>query len=163
MPMAGRRAILAGLGVSLAAGGARAAASLPELRLGILQFGTVQWVSDVIRRHDLDTKHGFALGTVKLANTEGGRIALMAASLDVVVSDWLFVAVQRAAGTRLCFAPFSNASGGIMTASGSPIRTLRTCAAAGSASPAVRPTSPGSLCKPRAVPRKALISRRPPT
>lgn len=124
MPMAGRRAILAGLGVSLAAGGARAAASLPELRLGILQFGTVQWVSDVIRRHDLDTKHGFALGTVKLANTEGGRIALMAASLDVVVSDWLFVAVQRAAGTRLCFAPFSNASGGIMTASGSPIRTL---------------------------------------
>jgi len=121
---ASRRATLAGLGASLAVRRARAAASLPELRLGILQFGTVQWVSDVIRRHDLDTKHGLALRMVKLANTEGGRVALMAESVDVVVSDWLFVAVQRAAGTKLCFAPFSSASGGIMTAPGSPIRTL---------------------------------------
>ncbi len=122
--MAGRRTVLAGLGAVLAARATRAAGPAPELRLGILQFGTVQWVSDVIRRHDLDTKHGFALQTVKLANTDGGRVALMAGSVDVVVSDWLFVAAQRAAGTKLCFAPFSSASGGIMAASEAPLHVL---------------------------------------
>ena len=38
----------------------------------------------------------------------------MANSADVVVSDWLFAAAQRGAGTRLCFAPFSDATGGVM-------------------------------------------------
>ena len=123
-PLASRRAVLAGLGACLGGLPARAAGPLPEVRLGILQFGTVQWVSDVIRRHDLDAKHGFALRTIKLANNDGGRVALMAGSADVVVSDWPFVAVQRAAGTKLCFAPFTSASGGIMTARDAPIRIL---------------------------------------
>ncbi|MBV8578923.1 MAG: hypothetical protein JOZ58_28295, partial [Acetobacteraceae bacterium] len=39
------------------------------LRLGILQFGTVQWVADVIRRHRLDAAHQVLLETVTLANT----------------------------------------------------------------------------------------------
>jgi NitT/TauT family transport system substrate-binding protein len=32
--------------------------------------------------------------------------------------------VQRAAGTNLCFAPFSSSAGGIMTGAQSPIRGL---------------------------------------
>jgi NitT/TauT family transport system substrate-binding protein len=100
------------------------AAPPPEVRLGILQFGTIQWVADVIRRHALDSKHGFTLNTVTLANTDAGRISLMAGASDVVASDWPFVAVQRAAGTKLCFAPFSSSSGGVMTGAQSPIRTL---------------------------------------
>ena len=44
--MPGRRAVLAGVTASLAAGGLRAAEPLPAVRLGVLQFGTVQWVSD---------------------------------------------------------------------------------------------------------------------
>jgi NitT/TauT family transport system substrate-binding protein len=112
----------------MAAGPARAdvlpAVRPPQVRLGILQFGTVQWVGDIIRRHALDTANGFALTTVTLANTDAGRVALMADAADVVVSDWLFVAGQRSAGTRLCFAPFSSATGGVMVAGASPIRSL---------------------------------------
>jgi NitT/TauT family transport system substrate-binding protein len=100
------------------------AESLPAVRLGILQFGTVQWVADVIRRHALDSRHGFALDPVTLANTDAGRVSLMAGASDIVASDWPFVAVQRAAGTKLCFAPFSSSSGGIMTAPQSPIHGL---------------------------------------
>src|ERR1700710_1984354 len=70
----------------------------PEVRLGILQFGTIQWVAEIIRRHALDSKHGFTLNTVTLANTDAGRISLMAGASDVVASDWPFVAVQRTAG-----------------------------------------------------------------
>lgn len=102
---------------------ARAATASP-VRLGLLQFGTVQWIADVIRRHDLDAKHGFALNTAPLANTEAGRVALMANAADLVVSDWLFAATQRAGGTKLCFVPLSSALGGIMARADAPVRDL---------------------------------------
>jgi NitT/TauT family transport system substrate-binding protein len=124
----GRRACLAApLAASLAPSASPAAAeraSLPVLRLGILQFGTAQWVADVIRRHRMDAAHGFTLQAARLANTDAGRVALLAGGADVVVSDWPFVAVQRASGNRLCFAPFSSATGGIMVRAGAPIRSL---------------------------------------
>lgn len=119
-----RHCFITALAALLAAGGGALAAPADEVRLGIVQFGTVQWVADVIRRHKLDAAHGFVLKTGVLANTDAGRIALMAAADDVVVSDWLFAAAQRAAGTRLCFAPFSTALGGIMTPADSPIRSF---------------------------------------
>ena len=85
------------------------------VRLGTLQFGTVQWVADIIRRHGLDTKHGFALRGTMLANTDAGRVSLMAGASDVILSDWPFVAAQRACGTKLSFATFSSSTGGVMT------------------------------------------------
>ncbi len=100
------------------------AAPMPSVRLGILQFGTVQWVADIIRRNGLDSANHFALTTTLLANTDAGRVALMANAADIVVSDWMFVAVQRAAGTKLCFAPFSSSTGGVMTSKSSPIHSL---------------------------------------
>jgi NitT/TauT family transport system substrate-binding protein len=115
-----RRALF-GSAASLAAVPARAE---PVARLGTLQFGTVQWVADIIRRHNLDTQHGFTLSTSTLANTDAGRVSLMAGASDIILSDWPFVAVQRAAGNKLSFAPFSSSTGGIMTAQNSPIRGL---------------------------------------
>ena len=94
------------------------------MRLGLLQFGTVQWIADVIRRHALDAAHGFVLSTSPLANTEAGRIALMAGGADVVVSDWLFAASQRAGGTKLSFASLSSANGGVMARGNSPVQSL---------------------------------------
>jgi NitT/TauT family transport system substrate-binding protein len=108
----------------LTTGGPAWAGAVPEVRLGILQFGTVQWVGEIIRLHALDAAHGFSLSTVTLANTEAGRVALMARAADIVVSDWMFVAGQRAAGTKLCFAPFSSSTGGLMVAGSSPVRSL---------------------------------------
>jgi len=124
-----RRNWLAGAlsGVTVA-GWRRAAAGqrAPEatVRLGILQFGTVQWIADVIRRHHLDAEQGVTVRTTLLANTDAGRIALMAGADDVVVSDWMFAAAQRAAGTKLCFAPFSSALGGVMVRADSPVHAL---------------------------------------
>src|ERR1700722_16551610 len=117
----GRRGILA---AGLALAGHARAAGRPTIRLGLVQFGTVQWIADVIRRHGLDTAHGFPLATVPLASTDAGRIAIMGGQADIVVLDWPFTAVQRGAGTKLCFAPLSSSSGGIMVRANSPIHTL---------------------------------------
>jgi len=124
-----RRACLAGAsaavaGAAVGAGAARAATPGAQVRLGVLQFGTVQWIADTIRRHALDAAHGFALDPAPLANTEAGRIALMAGGADVVVSDWLFAANQRTAGTKLCFVPLSSAVGGVMVRGPSPLNDL---------------------------------------
>jgi NitT/TauT family transport system substrate-binding protein len=94
------------------------------VRLGILQFGTVQWVADVIARNHLDTAHGVAIETTKLANTDAGRIGLLAGGIDVAVLDWPFVAAQRAAGNKLCFAAFSDAVGGLIVPADSPVHAL---------------------------------------
>lgn len=106
------------------AGSAHAAGTDASVRLGVLQFGTVQWVADVISRNKMDSSHGIALSVQTLANTDAGRIALMAGSADIITSDWTFVASQRAAGTKLCFAPFSASTGGIMVQANSPLHSL---------------------------------------
>ena len=113
------RRAFSGAALALACAGTLGSArAQSEVRLGVLQFGTVQWIADVIRRNGLEASHGIALRTLILANSDAGRIALMANSADVVVSDWLFAAAQRSVGTRLCFAPFSDATGGVMVDSG---------------------------------------------
>jgi len=117
-----RRAFLAGA-AALGAGSAEAA-GLQALHLGVLPFGTVQWIADVILRHRLDRANGFALQTTKVANTEAAKVALMGHAVDVAVSDWPFVAAQRGHGGMLTFAPFSSSLGGIMVPAGSTIRHL---------------------------------------
>jgi NitT/TauT family transport system substrate-binding protein len=102
----------------------RAAASAASLRLGVLPFGTVQWIADVIRRHGLDAAHGFRLDTIQLANTEAAKVALIGNAVDVAVSDWPFVASQRSHGGHLTFAPFSGALGGIMAPADAGPRSL---------------------------------------
>ncbi len=116
-----RRGLLAGL-FALGVLPARAAT---VVRLGILPFGSVQWVADVIAYHKLDASHGFTLQTSRLANTEAGKVALLGRAVDVAVSDWPFVASQRAHGGHLCFAAGSNGSlGGVMVPAASAVRRL---------------------------------------
>jgi NitT/TauT family transport system substrate-binding protein len=119
-----RRTAIAAMASVLALQPIRLRAAAQNLRLGVLQFGTVQWIADIIHRHAFDAQQGFALHTVMLANNDAGRVSLMAGASDVVVADWQFVAAQRAAGTKLSFAPFSSASGAIMVAEKAPIHDL---------------------------------------
>ncbi len=119
-----RRTILAAAG-ALAPLAVRAAAPLPVVRLGVLAFGTVQWVASVIQGHGLDRAHGFSLATEPLANNDGAKVALLGGGVDIIVSDWLFVGSERAHGIGLRFAPFSSASGAIMLGRNSPVRTFK--------------------------------------
>ena len=118
-----RRTILAA--GALAPIAASAATKMPEVRLGVLAFGTVQWVASVIRRHGLDRAHGFTLKTEALANDDGAKVALLGGAVDIIVSDWLFVGTERAHGLDLSFAPFSSATGAIVLGRHSSARSLK--------------------------------------
>lgn len=117
------------LGVLVAAaalGTAHAAerpASLPTVTVGVLKFGTVHWELDVIKHHRLDEAAGIDLKLLELASGQATQTALQAGSVDLIASDWLWVARLRAAGADLSFIPHSAAVGALVVPADSPIRS----------------------------------------
>lgn len=107
----------------IAAGPAGARAD-STLRIGVLKFGTVSWVMDVIEHHGLDESYGLDIDKLELASNQATLVALQAKRVDCVVSDWLWVSRQRASGADWTFFPFSTAVGALVAARGAPIHGL---------------------------------------
>jgi NitT/TauT family transport system substrate-binding protein len=127
-----RRRVLEALGGSAAFGwchGTVLAATpdpsaAPSIRLGLLKFGSVGWQFDVIKRHGLDRAAGIDIEIVELASTQATLVALQAGRVDVVVSDLLWVARQRASGADWSFVPYSSALGAVEVPARSPLHRL---------------------------------------
>jgi NitT/TauT family transport system substrate-binding protein len=94
------------------------------LRVGLQKTGTFAWQLDVIKRHGLATAANLDLKLTEMSSADAGKLALNAGSVDVAVVDWLWVARERALGTRLQFYPYSTAIGAIMTRQDAPLRSL---------------------------------------
>ena len=80
-------------------------AELPVLRIAVLPVGTVNWELDTIRHHGLDTANGFTLEVQGVAGGAAAMVAFQGGAADAMVSDWLWVARQRAAGKDFVFLP----------------------------------------------------------
>lgn len=98
--------------------------TLLPLRIGVLEFGTVNWELEVIRSRDLAKKRGIDLQIVPLASGDASTVTLQGGAVDMIVSDWIWVSRQRAESNLYTFAPYSNAVGAVMVKSDSGIRTL---------------------------------------
>ncbi|MDQ7251422.1 ABC transporter substrate-binding protein [Dongia sedimenti] len=96
--------------ISLSVGQAQAG---PEVRVGTLQFGTVNWELGVIG-DGIDRKHGFTLKPVVLADKDATSVALLSGDVDAIVTDWIWVAKQRSLGRDFTFVPFSRSVGALM-------------------------------------------------
>lgn len=96
----------------------------PAIRVGTLENGTVAWEIETIRRGGLDIANGFRLVPMILAGNPATQVAMQGAEVDTIVSDWLWVAQQRARGTGFRFLPYSTAVGGVMVPADSPVQTL---------------------------------------
>lgn len=127
-----RRMALAGLGLACAAQtlapwalpGWAQSADLPVIRVGTLENGTVNWELQTIIRLGLDRANGFVLQPMILAGNPATQVAMQGGEVDTIVSDWLWVAQQRARGTGFTFLPYSTAVGGVMVPGASPARML---------------------------------------
>ena len=108
--------------IGLLAGAALAEA--PSLRAHVLEFGTVNWELDVIKHHGLDTANGFNLDVQGVAGGSAAKVAFQGGEADVIVSDWLWVARQRAAGKDYVFIPYSKAVGGLLVPGDSTAQSL---------------------------------------
>jgi NitT/TauT family transport system substrate-binding protein len=93
------------------------------VRVGILQYGTVSWELDVIRRQALDAHEGVSVQAVTFALKDAAHVALQAGAVDVIVTDWIWVARQRAEGRDYSFVPFSRAIGSVLVHPDAGIRS----------------------------------------
>lgn len=94
------------------------------VRVGVLQYGTVNWELDVIKRLGLADKEGVRIEVVPLALKDAANVALQGGAVDVIVNDWIWVARQRAEGRDFTFVPYSRAVGGIMVRPESGVHSL---------------------------------------
>ena len=115
--------VLCLLAAALVATGAHAG-DLGTVRIGVLQFGTVNWELDVVKHHQLDAKEGFTLEIQGFASNDAADVALMGGAVDGIVEDWLWVSRQRSQGAALTFIPYSSSVGALMVAAGSGIEDL---------------------------------------
>ena len=90
------------------------AAEPVTIRVGILQYGTASWELDVMERKGFAAAEGVRLRLVPLALKDAANIALQGGAVDVIVTDWIWVARQRAEGRDYTFVPYSRAVGGVM-------------------------------------------------
>lgn len=97
---------------------------LPEIRIGTLENGTVNWEIQTIKALGLDRENGFSLVPMILAGNPATQVAMQGGQVDTIVSDWLWVAQQRARGADFTFLPYSTAVGGLMVPKVSPVASL---------------------------------------
>ncbi len=118
------RALLIALLASFTAAPAIDANASDRIRLAVQRTGTLAWELDIIRAHGLDRKTDLLIETIELASTETGKIALKGGSADLMLSDWLWVARERALGDALVFYPSSSTLGAVMVPAQSPIKAF---------------------------------------
>lgn len=119
-----RSRLLAFVFLALLGGTVAHAEDTSTVKIGVLKFGTVSWILDTIQANGLDKAEGIELDITPLASTQATTVGLQGRSLDVVVSDWLWVSRERTSGADFTFVPFSTALGAIMVPPDSPIKTL---------------------------------------
>ena len=102
----------------------QATETLPQLKVGVLNFGTVNWELETIKRQKLDTANNIAVEIVPLGSKNATHVALQGNAVDIIVTDWIWVSRQRHLGRDYTFVPFSNATGSVMVHNGSEIESL---------------------------------------
>jgi NitT/TauT family transport system substrate-binding protein len=95
-----------------------------RIRLVAQRTGSLAWELDVIKAHGLDRKANLDIETLELASTEAGKIALKGGSADIIVSDWTWVARERALGDGLVYYPYLSTLGAVMAPAQSPIKDV---------------------------------------
>jgi NitT/TauT family transport system substrate-binding protein len=110
--------------LALAAGMVSTATAADRIRLVTQRTGSLAWELDVIKAHGLDKAANLDIDTLELASTEAGKVALKGGSADVIVSDWTWVARERALGDALVYYPYLSTLGAVMAPAKSPIRDV---------------------------------------
>jgi len=103
------------------AGAASLATAQETLTIGVQESGTVQWEIETIKALHLDEKHGITLDIRPLADSRAGQVALLTGAVDVILSDFVWVSLQRADGNMVTMVPHSLAVGGLMVSQQSGI------------------------------------------
>jgi len=96
----------------------------PVIKAGVLKFGTVNWLLDVVQHNKLDQREGYRLEQLELARRDATSVALLAGEVDTIVADWFWALRERSAGEKLVFHPYSRTLGALIVKKNSPISSI---------------------------------------
>ena len=65
------------------------------IKVGSLQYGSVNWELKLIQDIGLDEDNGFELEIVELASKNAAAVALQGGAVDLIITDWFWVSRQR--------------------------------------------------------------------
>lgn len=85
-----------------------------KISIGAMANGTVFWELEAMKALGLDKANNIELDVREVADAKAGQIALQAGEVDVILSDFVYVSIQRNTGNMLTFVPHSLAVGGLI-------------------------------------------------
>lgn len=85
-----------------------------DLRLALQATGTAKWELAAMQALGLDAAHDLKLDVRDVADSRAGQIALQAGEADIILSDFVWVSLQREAGSDFALVPHSLSVGGLM-------------------------------------------------
>lgn len=91
------------------------------IRLGVQTGGTLAWELTALNNANSD----FELAIHPLANAQEGKDALQTGTVDLIVSDWIWVADQDQQGEDFTFYPYSDMSGALIVPKDSSIKSIQ--------------------------------------
>tara|TARA_B100000886_G_scaffold338479_1_gene301427 strand:- start:447 stop:1412 length:966 start_codon:yes stop_codon:yes gene_type:complete len=84
------------------------------LKIAVLKYGSVNWEYNVIKHHQLDKKNNVKIQKIEVTNKDASAVAFLSKSVDIFVTDWIWVSKQRNKGNLVSFLPYSNSAGALM-------------------------------------------------
>ena len=94
------------------------------VRVGTLQFGTVNWELDTAQHYGLDAEQDIRIEVKPYANKQAVHIIFQSKEVDMIVTDWVWVSRERADGDDFSFIPYSSSLGAVMVPPDSNIKSL---------------------------------------
>ena len=95
-----------------------------SIKIAVLKYGSVNWEYNVIKHHKLDKKNNIKVKKVEITNKDASTVAFLSKSVDIFVTDWIWVSKQRNKGNLVSFYPYSNSAGGLMIKKGEKINSF---------------------------------------
>ena len=95
-----------------------------SIKIAVLKYGSVNWEYNVIKHHKLDKKNNVKIQKVEVTNKDASAVAFLSKSVDIFVTDWIWVSKQRNKGNLVSFYPYSNSAGGLMIKKGKKINSF---------------------------------------
>lgn len=85
-----------------------------KISLAVQATGTVKWELAAMQALGIDKKHHLELDIRDVADSRAGQIALQAKEADIILSDFVWVALQRHEGNMVAMVPHSLTVGGLL-------------------------------------------------
>lgn len=120
----GRRIMLGGLALLAATAVSGFAPEKHKLTLAVQATGTVKWELAAMHELGIDEKHALELTINDVADSPAGQVVLQAKGADIILSDFVWVSLQRHQGNLVTMVPHSLTVGGLMVDPAASINSI---------------------------------------